>query len=281
MPSGAEFRQLEGIQYFCHLVGISMNTYRVPEEQPSNQPSTPEVPEKSKFAILTDKLRPFWHWGKRIFIWLFVAQLVYIVLLRWIDPPITTTQFVSWITGDGLSRDYVSWKEISPNARLAVMASEDQLFPDHNGFDWKSIESVLKKDPKKKKRMRGASTITQQVAKNVFLWQGRSWIRKGMEVYFTFMIELVWGKKRILEMYLNVAEMGKGTFGIEAASRKYFKKSAAKLNKTQAAMIDACLPNPKKYVVNPPSKYINRRYPWILTQMNNLEGDEDIALLLK
>lgn len=169
---------------------------------------------------------------------------------------------------------------MSPNIRLAVMASEDQLFPDHNGFDIKSIKKALKSNKKKNTRIRGASTISQQVAKNVFLWQGRSWFRKGLEVYFTFMIELFWSKERILEMYLNVAEMGKGIFGAEAASRSYFKKSALKLTRTEAAMIAACLPNPKKYVVQPPSRYINRRYPWILNQMNNLEGDEDVEKLL-
>lgn len=215
---------------------------------------------------------------RRLFLILFFGQLVYIFLLKWIDPPITVTQLSSWINGTGLKRDYISFEEMSPNIRLAVMASEDQLFPDHNGFDLKSIKKALES---KKKRIRGASTISQQVAKNVFLWQGRSWLRKGLEVYFTFMIELVWGKQRILEMYLNVSEMGKGIFGIEAASQKHFKKAAKKLTRTEAAMIAACLPNPKKYSVQPPSNYITRRYPWILNQMNNLEGDEDIEKLLE
>lgn len=142
------------------------------------------------------------------------------------DPPITFTQLGSVLTGDGLKRDYVDYDEMSPNIKLAVIASEDQIFPDHNGFDIKSIKKAMAYNEKKPGRIRGASTISQQVAKNVFLWQGRSWIRKGFEVYFTFMIELVWGKKRILEMYLNVAEMGKGIYGVEAASRAYFKKSA-------------------------------------------------------
>ena len=253
-----------------------MNTYRTPD---SESAATPTQGQGAKGRIHTIFTKA-WRWAKKIFVVLFAAQLVYIVLLRWVDPPITTTQLASWIEGHGLKRDYVDWNEMAPEIKLAVIASEDQLFPDHNGFDWKSIETVLK-GKKKTKRLRGASTISQQVAKNVFLWQGRSWLRKGLEVYFTFMIELVWGKKRILEVYLNVAEMGKGVFGIEAAARKYFKKSAAKLNRTQAAMIAACLPNPKKYVVNPPSKYINRRYPWILGQMNNLEGDEEIEALIR
>jgi len=222
-----------------------------------------------------------WKKLKRAFFILLAVQFIYIILLRWINPPITITQLTNWVGGYGLKRDYINFEEMSPNIRLAVMASEDQLFPDHNGFDIKSIKKALESNKKKSKRIRGASTISQQVAKNVFLWQGRSWFRKGLEVYFTFMIEVFWSKERILEMYLNVAEMGKGIFGVEAASRTYFKKPAQKLTRTEAAMIAACLPNPKKYVVQPPSRYINRRYPWILNQMNNLEGDEDVEKLLE
>src|ERR1044071_5781749 len=151
--------------------------------------------------------RKLWRIIKRTFIILFVAQLLYIILLKWVDPPITMTQLVSWISGHGLKRDYVDRSDISFNARLAVIASEDQLFPDHHGFDWKSIKKAMAYNKKKPGRVHGASTISQQVAKNVFLWQGRSWIRKGLESYFTFMIEMIWGKKRILEMYLNVSEM--------------------------------------------------------------------------
>jgi monofunctional biosynthetic peptidoglycan transglycosylase len=185
------------------------------------------------------------------------------------------------ISGNGFKRDHVAYNEISKNAKLAVIAAEDQLFPDHNGFDIKSIQKALDFNKKKKgKKIRGASTISQQVAKNVFLWQGRSWIRKGMEVYFTFLIELIWGKQRILEVYLNEAEMGKGVFGIEAAARKYFKKSASKLTRTEAAMIAASLPNPKRYTVKPLSIYVGRKYPWVLRQMGNLDDDPDIARLI-
>lgn len=218
---------------------------------------------------------------RKLFFILFVAQLVYIILLKWVDPPITITQLSNWMSGYGLKRDYVDFEEMSPNIRLAVIASEDQLFPDHNGFDMTSIKQALMERSNKHKRVRGASTISQQVAKNVFLWQGRSWIRKGLEAYTTFMIELIWGKRRILEMYLNVSEMGKGVFGIEAASRSYFNKSAKRLTRTEAAMITACFPNPKKIRVKPPSPYVNQRYPKILTQMNNLEPDEDVQELLK
>jgi monofunctional biosynthetic peptidoglycan transglycosylase len=222
----------------------------------------------------------FLNWLKKVVLILFAAQFLYIVILRWVDPPITITQLNSWISGEGLKRDYVRADEMSVHARLAVIASEDQLFPDHNGFDWESIQKAFENNKKKRARIRGASTISQQVAKNVFLWQGRSWVRKGLEVYFTFMIELIWGKERILEVYLNVAEMGKGVYGIEAAAQQYFNKPAAKLNRTEAAKIAACLPNPKKYTVKPPSGYVTKRYPWILQQMRNLEGDKDIEWIL-
>jgi len=145
-----------------------------------------------------------WRIIKRVLLALFILQFLYILLLKWVDPPITLTQLGSLFAGDGLKRSYVSMKEISPYAKLAVICSEDQLFPDHDGFDFKNIEKAMKHN-QKSKSLHGASTISQQVAKNVFLWQGRSWVRKGFEVYFTFMIELIWGKKRILEMYLNVS----------------------------------------------------------------------------
>lgn len=201
-------------------------------------------------------------------------------MLKWVNPPITVTQLVSWVSGHGLDRDYVNRKSISPNAGLAVIASEDQLFPDHNGFDWKSIRKAMKYNEKKPGRIRGGSTISQQVAKNVFLWQGRSWIRKGLETYFTFMIELIWGKKRILEVYLNVIEMGDGIFGIGMAAKKYFNKRAKDLSRQEAAMIAACLPNPKRYRVKPPSAFINRRAGNIVRQMNNLSTDPDIRRVI-
>ena len=161
--------------------------------------------------------------------------------------------------------------DISPYAKLAVIASEDQLFPDHDGFDFKSIEKAMKHN-QKSKSLHGASTISQQVAKNVFLWQGRSWIRKALEVYFTFMIEKFWGKKRILQMYLNVSEMGKGVFGIDAAAMYYFNKHAKTLNRSEAAMIAGCLPNPKVFTIKPLSRHVAARYPWILNQMHHLAG---------
>jgi monofunctional glycosyltransferase len=221
------------------------------------------------------------RWIKRIVIGLFLLQLFYIVILKWINPPVTLTQLSSLFGGDGLKRDYVDGDQIAYNMKLAVISSEDQVFPDHGGFDWKSIDKAMKHNERKPNRVKGASTISQQTAKNVFLWQGRSWIRKGLEVYFTKMIEWIWGKERILEVYLNVIEMGKGIYGAEAAAQAYFKKPAAKLTRREAAQIAACLPNPKKYSVKPLSGYVSKRSGWIQRQMNHLEDDPDIHKLLK
>lgn len=223
-------------------------------------------------------LRSIWKWTKKIFLWIFIIQLFYIILLKWVNPPITMTQFVSWVSGHGFKRDYVCRQNISFNAKLAVISSEDQLFPDHHGFDWKSIAKARRYNAKKPGRIHGASTISQQVAKNVFLWQGRSWVRKGLEVYFTFMIELIWGKKRILEMYLNQVEMGEGIFGIEMASETYFNKAAKELTQREAALIAAVLPSPKRYKIN--SNYVAGRASNIQRQMNNLITDPDIRRVI-
>ena len=224
---------------------------------------------------------------KKIFLWLFISSLVYVLITKFIEPPITTTQITNAF-GLGLKRDYVSWDEMSYNIKLAAIASEDQAFADHSGFDWDAMEKSLR--PKKKNKKSkipiggGASTITQQVAKNVFLWQGGSYdkyIRKIPEFYFTFLIELIWGKQRILEVYLNVIETGPGCFGVEAAAQHYFHKSAKKLSRAEAAMIVAGFPNPKKFTAVPMTLRVAWRYPQILNQMNNIETDEDIAALLK
>ncbi|WP_126972134.1 monofunctional biosynthetic peptidoglycan transglycosylase [Gynurincola endophyticus] len=219
---------------------------------------------------------------KKLFIFLVLFQFFYILLIRWVNPPITFTQLGSVLKFDGLKRDYVDLDEMSSYAKLAVIASEDQLFAEHRGFDWKGIEKAIEYNKTNEgKKVRGASTISQQVAKNVFLWQGRSWARKGLEVYFTFMIETFWPKKRILELYLNISEMGTGVYGIEAAAQHYFQKPASKLTRKEAALIAACLPNPKVYTVQPQSKYVSRKYPWILKQMTNIQKDEKILALIQ
>ncbi len=222
-----------------------------------------------------------WRIFKRVFLFLFIFQFIYIFFCKWINPPVTITQLVSLVKGYGLKRDYVNYNQMSPNIKLAVMASEDQLFPEHDGFDMKAIEKAIKYNEKHPNRRRGASTISQQVAKNVFLWQGGGFFRKGLEVYFTFMIEKIWSKRRILEMYLNVAETGKGIFGVQAASKEYFNKDAINLTRSEAAKIAASLPNPKMYTVKPISKKVQNRYDDIMRQMNNLQGDADIQTLIK
>ncbi len=233
--------------------------------------------KKTKKRITASKIARF---ILKIFLYAFLFSLLYILFCKWVNPPITLTQLGSLIQGDGLHRDYVNMDEMNSSIKLAVLCGEDQLFPDHNGFDFKSIQKAMKHN-QKSKSLRGASTISQQVAKNVFLWQHGGYFRKGLEVYFTFMIENVWGKKRILEMYLNVAETGKGIFGVEAAAQHYFHKPAKKLSRKEAAQIASCLPNPKAYTIQPLSKRVAYRYPWILRQMNNLGKDPDIQVLLK
>lgn len=219
------------------------------------------------------------------FFWLFLFSNVYLVICKWIMPPITLTQLGSILGGYGLKRDYVSKHQISPSVRLSAIASEDQLFPDHSGFDWKSIQKSLQHNPKKNKKVAGAaaSTISQQVAKNVFLWQGSGigkYIRKIPEAYFTKMIEWIWGKERILEVYLNIAEMGPGIFGIEAAAKAYYHKSAAALTRQEAVCIIACLPNPKIYTVKPMSRWVSWKSRKILGFIRNIEGDPDIQKLV-
>ena len=224
---------------------------------------------------------------RRFFLYLFLSSLAYVLITKFLEPPITITQITNAF-GLGLKRDYVSWDNMSYNIKLAAMASEDQAFTDHIGFDWDAIEKSLR--PKKKKKKSkiplggGASTISQQVAKNVFLWQGGrydKYIRKIPEVYFTFLIELIWGKQRILEVYLNVIETGPGCFGVEAAAQHYFNKSAKNLTRAEAAMIVAGFPNPKKFTARPMTRRVSWRYPQILREMNNIETDEDVVALLK
>ncbi len=170
--------------------------------------------------------------------------------------------------GDKISiyHDWEPLENISKNLQLAVICSEDQNFLTHNGFDLKAIEKAIENN-KKGKRIKGGSTISQQTAKNVFLWPERSWLRKGLEVYFTFLIEHIWGKERIMEVYLNSIEMGKDVYGAEAASQYWFKKSASILSASEAAAIAAILPNPRKYKARPTSRYIQGRVNWVVRQM--------------
>jgi monofunctional biosynthetic peptidoglycan transglycosylase len=210
---------------------------------------------------------------------LIAISVVLVFSLRWIDPP--TSSFIvqdrigNWFASSKekypLHHEWVDWPRIAWTAKVAVISSEDQRFAEHFGFDLKQINNALE-ERERGKRVRGASTISQQVAKNLFLWPGQSWIRKGFEVYFTLLIETLWSKQRILEMYLNIAEFGRGTFGVGAASEVFFHKSASRLSASDAALLAAVLPNPKRMHVDAPSRYVRSRQLWILNQMRRLGG---------
>ena len=219
--------------------------------------------------------------GKNIFrliwksaAWFFGLSIFFVVLFRFVPVPLTPLMLIrcgEQLVGGKeirLKHDWVSIDKISKNLPLAVVCSEDQNFMNHSGFDMKAIERSIEASKKGSKRLRGASTISQQTAKNVFLWPGRSWIRKGFEVYFTVLIEFVWNKERIMEVYLNSIEMGNGIYGAESAAQVYFKTTAFKLSQRQAAAIAAVLPNPRKYSANPPGPYVQGRIGWIVGQMN-------------
>jgi len=210
--------------------------------------------------------------------WKKIKQFLFVILLlnvffiiwgRFFNPPITITQIGGLIQYGKLDRDYISYEDMGSNVKKAVIASEDQKFFTHDGFDYTAIEKAYKNNEKGRK-VRGGSTISQQTAKNVFLWQQRSWVRKGLEAVYTFIIEKVWSKDIILERYLNSIEMGQGVFGVEAASKYYFGKSSKDLSQSEAAWIAAVLPNPKKYDPKNPSAYLNKKHRWIMRQMKNV-----------
>ncbi len=210
-----------------------------------------------------------WKKIKKLIYIIILANIGFIVWGKFFNPPITFTQIGGLLEYGKLKRDYISYEEMGSNVKKAVIAAEDQSFFEHNGFDYKAIEKAMQHNQQGKK-IRGGSTISQQTAKNVFLWQGRSWIRKGFEAVYTFIIELVWGKDIILERYLNSIEMGRGVFGVEAASKYYFNKSAQNLTKSEAAWIATVLPNPQKYDPKNPSAYLTKKHKWIMRQMNNI-----------
>jgi monofunctional biosynthetic peptidoglycan transglycosylase len=207
--------------------------------------------------------------------WAAVTVLA-VVAMRWIDPPTTTFMLRDRIGGlfdedYAFRHDWRDWDDISKYAALAVIAAEDQRFPFHHGFDFKQIDKALR-DRERGRRVRGASTLSQQVAKNLFLWPGQSWFRKGLEAGITVLIELAWPKRRILEVYLNVAEFGRGTWGVQAASRRFFRKDAARLTPAEAALLAAVLPSPKRYRADAPGPYVRKRQAWIQRQMTALGG---------
>jgi monofunctional biosynthetic peptidoglycan transglycosylase len=226
---------------------------------------------------------PRWSWRRWLATTLLLAllgPLAPVACFRVVDPPASTIMlrdgFSRLFSGKGwIAHDWVDYDEIAPAMRLAVIAAEDQRFAEHDGFDFEAIEKAVKHN-KRSERKRGASTISQQVAKNLFLWHERSWLRKGLEVYFTIAIETLWPKRRILEVYLNVAELGDGVYGVGAASRRFFGRDAKRLNARQAATLAAVLPSPKKMRASSPGPYTQRRARWIERQMRQL-GHEHVA----
>ena len=211
-------------------------------------------------------------------LWFLLLTTAQVLLLRWI-PPVTSAFMVSRRVDALLQRDWdfqlrYTWrnnKSISRNLPIALVAAEDQTFPDHHGFDFKAIDKAMKNNQRGRK-VRGASTISQQVAKNLFLWKGRSYVRKGLEAWYTVLIEVLWPKQRILEVYANIAEFGDGVYGAEAAARTYFGKPAAKLTPSESARMAAVLPSPRRYSVAKPGPYVQRRARWIERQVRHLGG---------
>ena len=217
-------------------------------------------------------IKRFFKFLFKTLFWLFVFSIVIVFVFKWVPVPITSLMVIKNIeqkdtSKKGWDHDWVPIEEISKTLQLAVICSEDQNFLMHHGFDIKAIEKAYENN-KNGKRLKGGSSISQQTAKNVFLWPQRSWLRKGLETYFTFLIELIWSKERIMEVYLNSIEMGPGIYGAEAASEYWFKKAASSLSKQEASVIASILPNPLRYKANPTTSYIEGRKAWIMKQMN-------------
>ncbi len=233
----------------------------------------------TKKTSFKQKLFRIFKWILKFALIFFVSTVLLVFAMRWINP-ITSSimiqrQIKTIFTGqfEFVKYRWVGIDDVSNYVPIAIVAAEDQNFPNHFGFDFKQIEKALKQN-KRGKRIRGASTITQQVAKNLFLWEGKSFVRKGIEAYFTILIELLWDKKRILEVHMNIAELGENIFGVGIASLAYFNKPPSKLTISQAALLAAVLPNPIKYSVAKPSGYVRGRQNWIIRQINSLGGPE-------
>jgi len=216
------------------------------------------------------------RWLRRAVLALVAFTMLPVLCLRWVSPPTTSVMVqyrVSRMANGHLwprvRYRWTDWEQIAPAMRLAAVAAEDQKFPRHWGFDMEAIADAVD-EASARGRLRGASTITQQVARNLFLWQERSWVRKGLEAYFTALLELCWPKRRILEVYLNVAELGEGVYGVPAASQAYFGKPPSRLTTSEAALLAATFPNPRRLHVKPPSPYVQERAGWIEEQMHLL-----------
>lgn len=223
-------------------------------------------------------LRKIYRFFIKLTLWFIVLSVFWVLLYRFVPVPVTplmVTRYIEYKDDDkvGLSHDWVPLEEISPNLQKAVIASEDDTFFTHHGFNFEAMQKAYKSN-QKGKRIKGGSTISQQTAKNVFLWQGRSYVRKAFEAYFTVLIELLWSKERIMEVYLNSIEMGKGVYGAQAAAQHWYHKDASALSKTEAAGIASILPNPRKFSATRPSGYISRKQHKIVRLMRYVKLDE-------
>jgi monofunctional biosynthetic peptidoglycan transglycosylase len=216
-------------------------------------------------------MKRFFRFVIKTLLWFGVLSVLWVLLYKYVPVPYTPLMAIRYFEADDSYETKHVWKPlngISKEMQLAVICAEDQNFIKHNGFDYKAIKKAFKGN-KQGKRIKGGSTISQQTAKNIFLWPERSWLRKGLEMYFTFLIENLWSKERILEVYLNSVEMGEGVYGAEAASQYWFNKEAKNLTRYEAASISAILPNPRNYNASPRTKYIESRKNWIVKQMRN------------
>jgi len=231
--------------------------------------------KKTRSEIRSSRLKKILLVAGRVLLWFVMATVLWVIAYRFIDPPITFLMIQRNMERSAadkpykMEKEWVDFEDIADNMKHAAVSAEDQLFLKHLGFDVQAIEKAFQAN-RNNKKIKGGSTISQQTAKNVFLWPGRSWVRKGFEAYFTLLIEVFWSKERILEVYLNVIEMGDGIYGAEAAAQSYYGKSCGKLSKSQAAMIAACFPNPRRWSPRKPTAYIRHRQYLIMRNMTRL-----------
>ena len=235
--------------------------------------------ENAAVPRVARRRRSRWHWLWKLPLLLVLASVVQVLVLRFVDPPLSAFMVARQIealragdSGFRLAYDWRDLDEIAPSLPLAAVAAEDQHFASHRGFDLQAIERALEHNARGG-RVRGGSTISQQLAKNLFLWSGRSWVRKGLEAWYTALVEALWPKRRILEVYVNVAEFGDGIYGAQAAARSYWDKDARALTTAESARLAAVLPSPRRYSARRPGPYVQKRARWIERNMRNLGGE--------
>lgn len=239
-----------------------------------------EDPQVAAAGMRKRRWRRAWRWLLALPLFFIVLSVGQVLVLRFVDPPTSAfmlgRQVEAWGQGDWKYRTAYQWRDmeaIAPSLPMSVIAAEDQNFALHDGFDLQAIEKALKSNAEGR-RIRGGSTLSQQVAKNLFLWQGRSWFRKGVEAWYTLLIEWMWPKQRILEVYVNIAEFGDGVYGAQAAAQTYWGKDASGLSPGESARLAAVLPSPRRYSARNPGPYVQKRAAWIQRQVRQLGGQE-------